>query len=70
MTKEEFLEHVRDAIDNVNSPGGEYAAFIVEGEQNARNMAQHDPVLGQKVTRVVEAMKDLGTYLKHRGESQ
>jgi len=68
MTKEDFLAGLKDAIEDMNDPYGEFNTFVSEGRELAAEFASHDPVLSDKVSAVLRSIEDIGTYIRSRVE--
>jgi hypothetical protein len=68
MTKEEFLDGVREMVQDMADPHGEYAAMATEGEEIAGEIRQFDPVMADKLLAIGTSIRDFGAYVQSRAE--
>lgn len=68
MTKEEFLEGIQEAAQDLANPDGEFNAMIGEFTEVADEVRRFDPQMADKFVGVVTAIQDLGAYMKERSE--
>jgi hypothetical protein len=66
MTKEEFLEGIKDMVADFDNPNGEIHGIKAEFEELAVEVGEHDPLLVGKFRAVVTAIEDIGSYVKSR----
>jgi hypothetical protein len=63
MTKEEFLEGVRELAADFKDPNGAFAQLLVELEDDEiMEAGRHDPELGRHFAAVASAIRYLGAY--------
>lgn len=68
MTKEEFRDGFREALEDMKDPNSEFQKILVEGRETADELRAYDPVLADKVMAIVASIDDLGAYIRSRGE--
>ncbi len=68
ISKEEFVEGIKEAVDEVGDPNSLYNLAIHDFVVLERELTPHDAVLGLKLHAIVVAMQDFGTYVKSRAE--
>ncbi len=68
MTRDEFREQVREAIDDIADPDGEYSHVLAEMRSDAAKVREYDAALSAKIEAIAVAVEELGAYLKDRGE--
>ena len=68
MTKEEFLEGIRDGAQDIADPNGEFSQMVGEFQEGADQVRQFDGVMADKMLAIVTAFRDLGAYISERAE--
>jgi hypothetical protein len=68
MTKEEFLEGIKDGAFAMQDPNSEFGRIIDEGRELEVELREFDPILADKVGLVCLAIQELGEYIKLRAE--
>jgi hypothetical protein len=68
MTKEEFLDGIRDAVQDMADPGGCYQLMAREFTEVEHEVRRFDPVMATKLRAVVTSINDFGDYIKARAE--
>jgi len=68
MTKEEFLEGIQDAAQDLADPEGEFNSMVDGFRVGAEQARPFDPVMTEKVLAIVAAFEDFGAYVKSRAE--
>lgn len=68
MTKEEFLEGIRDAVQDMADPQGDYQLMAREFAEVEHEVRRFDPVMAQKLTAIVASIQDFGAYVQSRAE--
>ena len=68
MTKEEFLDGIREAAADMADPSGEFNSMIEDFRSGAEEIRRHDPVMADKLVGIVTAFENFGAYIKERSE--
>jgi hypothetical protein len=68
MTKQEFLDGIKQGAHDLNDPDSQFSQVVAEGHELSAELSEFDPMMGAKVEAIVTAIQDLGTYIKLRGE--
>lgn len=69
MTREEFRESMKLAIEDIKNPTSTINIAISEGRFIVHELMQHDPVLAGKVQNIVNEFDALDEYIRSRAEN-
>jgi len=68
LTKEDFLESLRDAAQDLADPEGEFNTMVSDFKDGADDVRPFDPVMAQKLMTIVEAFEGLRAHVVQRTE--
>lgn len=69
ITKQEFMDGIKEMILDIDDPHGEFSVLAKEFADIESDIMEHDPVLASKFGNVVAAVQEMGRYVKSRAEN-
>lgn len=68
MTKVEFRDGIKEMLEDMADPDGDFADMTNNFKQLSTELSEHDPVLADKFMDVSRSINDLGDYVRARAE--
>jgi len=65
MTQEEFLDGIREAIQDMADPNGDYQLMASEYSAVVDEVKRFDPVMATKLAAIVTSIQDFGSYVQY-----
>jgi hypothetical protein len=68
MTKEQFLDGIREMVQDMADPDGDWQQLTVEGEEISAGIRQFDPALATKFDAILVSLRDFGHHVAAKAE--